>query len=126
MRSLIRSKSSIDSSMPISLATASRCRTPLVEPPLHGDRGDRVLERLARDDVARAQAALEHVHHQLAGLARRRRPCAGPSAGTIEKPAGEMPSTSNAIAIVLAVNWPPQAPAPGRGGVLELGELARR
>ena len=26
---------------------------------------------------------------------------------------GEMPSTSNAIAIVLAVNWPPQAPAPG-------------
>ena len=24
-----------------------------------------------------------------------------------------MPSTSNAIAIVLAVNWPPQAPAPG-------------
>ena len=29
------------------------------------------------------------------------------------KPAGEMPSTSNAIAIVLAVNWPPQAPAPG-------------
>jgi hypothetical protein len=24
-----------------------------------------------------------------------------------------MPSTSNAIAIVLAVNWPPQAPTPG-------------
>ncbi len=37
----------------------------------------------------------------------------GSSAGTIEKPAGEIPSTSNAIAIVLAVNWPPQAPAPG-------------
>ena len=35
------------------------------------------------------------------------------SAGTIELPAGEMPSTSKAIAIVLAVNWPPQAPAPG-------------
>ena len=35
------------------------------------------------------------------------------SAGTIAEPAGEMPSTSNAIAIVLAVNWPPQAPAPG-------------
>ncbi len=26
---------------------------------------------------------------------------------------GEMPRNSNAIAIVLAVNWPPQAPAPG-------------
>ena len=37
-------------------------------------------------------------------------PC---SAGTIEEPIGEMPSTSKAIAIVLAVNWPPQAPAPG-------------
>ena len=35
------------------------------------------------------------------------------TAGTIENPAGEMPITSNAIAIVLAVNWPPQAPAPG-------------
>ena len=35
------------------------------------------------------------------------------SAGTIEEPAGEMPSTSKAIAIVLAVNCPPQAPAPG-------------
>ena len=29
------------------------------------------------------------------------------------KPAGEMPMTSKAMAIVLAVNWPPQAPAPG-------------
>ena len=35
------------------------------------------------------------------------------SAGTIEDPAGEMPSASNAIAIVFAVNCPPQAPAPG-------------
>jgi hypothetical protein len=35
------------------------------------------------------------------------------SAGTIEDPAGEMPSASKAIAIVLAVNWPPHAPAPG-------------
>ena len=29
------------------------------------------------------------------------------------EPIGLMPSTSNAMAIVLAVNWPPQAPAPG-------------
>ncbi len=35
------------------------------------------------------------------------------SAGTIADPAGEMPSASNAIAIVLAVNCPPHAPAPG-------------
>jgi hypothetical protein len=37
----------------------------------------------------------------------------GFSAGTIAAPIGEMPSTSSAIAIVLAVNWPPQAPDPG-------------
>jgi hypothetical protein len=37
----------------------------------------------------------------------------GSSAGTIENPDGEIPKTSNAIAIVLAVNWPPHAPAPG-------------
>ena len=35
------------------------------------------------------------------------------SAGTIAVPAGEMPSASKAIAIVFAVNCPPQAPAPG-------------
>ena len=35
------------------------------------------------------------------------------SAGTIELPIGEMPSSSKAMAIVLAVNWPPHAPAPG-------------
>ena len=41
------------------------------------------------------------------------RPFLPSSAGTMELPIGEMPSTSNAIAIVFAVNWPPQAPAPG-------------
>src|SRR6478609_5278008 len=35
-----------------------------------------------------------------------------------------MPSTSNAMAIVFAVNWPPQAPAPGLVELL-VGHLAR-
>ena len=35
---------------------ASRWRTALVEPPLIATRGDRVLQRVARDDVARAAA----------------------------------------------------------------------
>ncbi len=34
-------------------------------------------------------------------------------AGTELKPLGEIPRTSNAMAIVLAVYWPPHAPAPG-------------
>ena len=38
----------------------------------------------------------------------------GSTAGTSLRPIGEMPSISPAIAIVLAVNWPPQAPAPGQ------------
>ena len=32
-------------------------------------------------------------------------------------PIGVMPSISNAMAIVLAVNWPPQAPAPGLAAI---------
>ena len=35
------------------------------------------------------------------------------AAGTIAEPAGEIPSASNAQAIVLAVNCPPHAPGPG-------------
>ncbi len=40
-------------------------------------------------------------------------PLAASSAGTIALAPGEMPSTSKAMAIVFAVNWPPQAPGPG-------------
>ena len=39
------------------------------------------------------------------------------SAGTIDEPIGEMPSISNASAIVFAVNWPPHAPAPGEAAL---------
>ena len=35
-------------------------------------------------------------------------------AGTPFRPAGLMPRMSSAIDMVLAVNWPPQAPAPGQ------------
>ena len=45
------------------------------------------------------------------------RPTSGLSgwvAGTLALPMGEIPSISNAMAMVLAVNWPPQAPAPGQ------------
>jgi hypothetical protein len=38
-------------------------------------------------------------------------------AGTLALPIGEMPSISKAVAIVLAVNWPPHAPAPGQAKV---------
>ena len=101
------------SSTPASRAIASRCRTPLVEPPLAATAAIAFSSDVAGDDVARAQAAGEHVHDELAGLVGDRRPWSASSAGTIAEPIGEMPSISKAIAIVLAVNWPPQAPAPG-------------
>jgi hypothetical protein len=40
-------------------------------------------------------------------------PLSSPSAGTIAEPPALIPSASKAQAIVFAVNWPPQAPAPG-------------
>ena len=38
----------------------------------------------------------------------------GSTAGTPLKPMGDTPSISKAVAMVLAVNWPPHAPAPGQ------------
>ena len=38
---------------------------------------------------------------------------AGSSAGMPLRPAGESPMNSSTMLIVFAVNWPPQAPAPG-------------
>ena len=40
-----------------------------------GDGGDGVLERVARDDLPRPHAALQHVHHHGAGARAPRRPC---------------------------------------------------
>ena len=108
----MRSKSSIESSTPASRATASRCSTALVEPPLVATAAiafssdSRVMMSLGR--WPRASTSITSLPASTATSLLR------PSiAGTIAAPAGEMPMTSNAIAIVLAVNWPPHAPEPG-------------
>jgi hypothetical protein len=112
VRELIASKSSMESSTPISRATASRCSTALVEPPEQATaaialaRLSRVMTWLGRMPRLRASTPRRPASTATSALS----PC---SAGTMDEPIGEMPSTSNAIAIVLAVNWPPQAPAPG-------------
>ena len=54
------------------------------------------------------------VHDQRAGARARPSSFAGSVAGTLALPIGEMPRNSQTIAMVLAVNWPPQAPAPGQ------------
>ena len=48
---------------------------------------------------------------------------AGSSAGMPLRPAGERPRNSSTVDIVLAVNWPPHAPGPGAGRVLDLVQL---
>ena len=108
----IRSKSSMLSSTPASRATASRCSTPLVEPPLVAiaaiefSSASRVM--MSRGRWPRASTSMISAPASIAT-----RFFSSYAAGTIAEPIGEMPSTSKAIAIVFAVNWPPQAPMPG-------------
>ena len=114
VRALIRSKSSMSSWMPASCAIASRCSTALVEPPVAATPAMAFSKACAREDVARREALAQDVHDQLAALRRRPRPCADRSAGTPAEPIGDRPQNSIAMAMVFAVNWPPQAPAPGQ------------
>ena len=69
------------------------------------------------------RSSLDQLHDQAAAVLGDLTLAAPSSAGTIPLPIGEMPSASNASAIVLAVNCPPQAPAPGERCGLELGQL---
>ena len=78
-----------------------------------GDRGDRVLERLAREDRRRPRVVADEVHRHPPGLDRGRRLVGVRRRDAARGRAGEMPRKSITIAIVFAVNWPPQAPAPG-------------
>jgi hypothetical protein len=108
----MRSKSSIDSGTSASRATASRCSTAFVEPP------DAATAAMAfsspslvimRSGVRPSSSASTTSRPQRSATS----PFLPSSAGTIELPMGEIPSTSKAMAMVFAVNWPPHAPAPG-------------
>ena len=54
--------------MPSSRAIASRCSTPLVEPPVAATDGDGVLDRLAGDDLRGAHVVAHQLHDQPPGL----------------------------------------------------------
>ena len=113
VRAATRSKSSSVNSMPSSRAIAIRCSTPFVEPPVaatqaaafssasrviswEGRRSRRTTSITSRPAAIAASALRSWV------------------AGMPESAAGLMPRKSSAVAIVLAVNMPPQAPAPGQ------------
>ena len=98
--------------MSSSWASAIRCRTPLVEPPeaqtqaIAFSSESRVITLLGRMSSARTLITSSPIFSATV-------PLSSSSAGTIAEPPALIPSASKAQAIVLAVNWPPQAPAPG-------------
>ena len=113
MRAEIASKSSSVSDTPASLASAIRCRTALVDPAVVA------TAAMAFSNAARVRILLgrrSSVTSRMTILpARTAAAFFRPStAGMSLSPMGESPSISPAIDIVLAVNWPPQAPAPGQ------------
>ena len=101
------------SGTPASLASASRCSTALVEPPLATtpaiafSNASRV--RMSRGRTPRFSRSIASAPTLLATAS-----LVSSTAGTLALPNGATPRNSQAIAIVLAVNWPPQAPAPGQ------------
>ena len=98
--------------MPASRAIASRCSTPLVEPPeaatvaIAFSSERRVITLLGLRSSASTLRISSPMPRATSFLS-------VSSAGTIAEKAGEIPSASKAQAIVLAVNCPPQAPKPG-------------
>ena len=111
VRAAIAPNSSMSSAMPNSWASARRWSTPFVEPPVAAT--DAIaFSSAAGHDRGRPDVVADEVHRQLAGLARRL-VLRGSSAGIPLSPAGDSPEELHDHLIVLAVNWPPQAPAPG-------------
>ena len=91
---------------------ASRCSTALVEPPVAA------TEAMAFSKAARVQMASGRTSFLTASRITRPQCAAtsflrGSACGTMAVLSGDRPISSITVAIVLAVNWPPQAPAPG-------------
>src|SRR6476619_2596652 len=75
-----------------------------------GDDRRSILQRFPRDDIAWADVAGNQVHDLLAG--RHAKPV--PDLVGCGRACGVRPIASDTQAIVLAVNWAPQAPAEGQ------------
>ena len=92
---------------------ASRCRTPFVEPPVAATEAIAFsIER--RSTIADGRTSRRTRSMTSSPQRRAAASLAGSSAGMPFRPAGESPRNSSTIDIVLAVYWPPHAPAPGQ------------
>ena len=108
--------------MPASWAMRGRCRPALVEPPVQATTRAAFSKRFAGADVAGADVLFDQVHHRLAGgfgilIA------AFVRGGAPEELGSARPIASDTQAMVLAVNWPPQAPADRAGDTLQNVQL---
>ncbi len=113
VRSAIVSKSSSSSGIPTSRAIASRWRTPFVDPP------EPATAAIAFSNASRVRICEGRVSSRttvitISPAARAAAALEGCVAGIPESPRGLIPRKSITIAIVFAVYWPPQAPAPGQ------------
>ena len=103
----------MSSGIPYSWAIARRWSTAFVEPPVAATAAialsiaARVTNRDGR--TSSRTSCMTSSPHCLAAAS-----FASSSAGIPLRPAGDNPRTSITMLIVLAVNWPPQAPGPGQ------------
>ena len=112
MRLPTRSKSSIVSGTPASRAMASRCSTALVEPPVAATPAMAFSSAL-RVTISRGRRLLFTASITTAPQRMHTSFLRGSTCGTAAVPMGESPISSITVAMVLAVNCPPHAPAPG-------------
>ena len=109
----MRLKSASDSLTSASWAIASRCSTALVEPPNAITTAiafsNASLVKMSRAVMPRRSSPTTASPLRRAYPSRRRS-----VAGGAALPGSDMPSASAALAMVLAVNMPPQAPSPGQ------------
>ena len=112
VRSAMAPNSSISKGMPYSWAIASRWRTAFVEPPVAATAAialsiERRVTKVEGRTSSRTSSITSSPQRRAASS------LVGSSAGISFRPAGDRPRISITMLIVLAVNWPPQAPGPG-------------
>ena len=105
--------SASDSSTPISLAMASRCRTAFVDPP-DAVAAATAFRKAGLVRMSRGRLPAERTSMTSAPTSRAASRLAGSVAGIELTPSGDRPMASITMAIVLAVYCPPHAPAPGQ------------
>jgi len=107
------SNSSMSRGMSNAWAMASRWRTALVEPPVAATEA-MALSIEARVTKVRGRTSRRTRSMTSSPVRRAASSFLGSTAGISLSPAGERPMNSMTMLMVLAVYWPPQAPAPGQ------------